>query len=200
MPAQKTNRKLVHDWIAAHSPEGGRVLDIGCGEGDLLARLVQEKHVSATGLELSEAFVFQAIQRGLSVHHGNVEEGLDHYGDNSFDLVILSLTIQELGHPLTVLRETFRVGKNVLIVFPNFGHWRARLQLAFRGRAPYTPSLPYTWYDSPNRHYLTTKDWEDLCNQEKWTIRDRGFIADGHRVTMFPNLVCEVAMYLLTSG
>jgi methionine biosynthesis protein MetW len=187
----------IYQWIVERAPTGGRVLDLGCGEGDLLARLVAEKNVKATGVELSEASVMKAIQRGLSVHHGNIEEGLDHYSDQSCDLVVLSLTIQELADPLKVLREAFRVGRQVIIVFPNFGHWKARWQLGVRGKAPNTPSLPYTWYTSPNRHYLTVSDWEEFCRQETWVIADKGFLSGGKMVGCLPNLRAEVAMYLL---
>lgn len=200
MPSQEANRQEIHRWIVEWMPEGGRVLDIGCGEGELLARLVEERNVYATGIELSEGAVFKAIQRGLSVHHGNVEEGLDSYGDDSFDVVILSLTIQELGDPCRVLRESFRVGRRVMVVFPNFGHWRARWQLGVLGRAPYTSSLPYTWYDSPNRHYLTVHDWEWFCGQEGWKVQARGFVNAGRRIEFLPNVRAEVAMYLLEHG
>ena len=196
MPTQ-ANHSAIGDWIVAHAPQGGRVLDIGCGEGDLLARLVAERGMRPDGIELSEAEVMTAIKRGLSVHHGDVEEGLDHYPDGNFDLVILSLTIQELGDPLKVIHEAFRVGRRVVIVLPNFGHWRARWQLAVLGRAPSTPTLPYTWYKSPNRHYLTLADWEELCEQEKWRVVAKGFLAGGNRAAILPNLMAEVGMYLL---
>lgn len=197
MPAQEYNRPIVYNWISGCAPQGGRVLDIGCGEGDLLAKLVQERGVRATGIELAEAAVMKAIQRGLSVHHGDVEEGLDHYAEGCFDLVVLSLTIQELGDPLRVMREAFRVGKRIIIVLPNFGHWVARWQLAVLGRVPNTPNLPYTWYKSPNRHNLTVADWEDFCEQENWRIVSRAFLNHGKFVKWFPNLRSEVAMYLL---
>lgn len=192
-----SNHSEIERWIVNRAPEGGRVLDIGCGEGDLLAKLVAEKRVRATGIELSEASVMRAIQRGLSVHHGNAEEGLDHYADAGFDLVVLNLTIQELGHPQRLLREAFRAGKQLVVTFPNFGHWTARWQLGVRGRAPSTDSLPYTWFESPNRHYLTVADWDAFCSQENWQILDRGFVAFGKPVTFLPNLRAEAAMYLL---
>jgi len=197
MPEQASNRAQIHRWIAERTPEGGRVLDIGCGEGDLLRRLVDERRVRAAGIELSEASVMKAVQKGLSVHHGNVDEGLDHFGDRTFDLVILSLTLQELGDPRRVLHECFRVGRRVVIVFPNFGYWKARYDLAIRGRAPRTQSLPHTWYESPNRHFLTVADWEEFCKLERWRIVEKAFLAGGHPVSAFPNWKAEVAMYLL---
>lgn len=197
MPARESNTRLTYQWIVDHTPEKGRVLDIGCGEGDLLQELVEKRRVHATGIELEEAAAMKAIARGLSIHHGDVEEGLDHYADDGFDLVILSLTIQELGDPLKVIREAFRVGKNCIIAIPNFGHWRARWQLAVQGHAPSTPSLPYTWYKSPNRHYLTVADWEDFCAQENWRVLDKAFVNNGQFIGFLPNLFAEVAIYLI---
>jgi len=197
MPDQPSNRAAIDQWIVDHTPQGGRVLDIGCSEGDLLARLVAERGVRAVGIELSEPRAAKAIQRGLSVHHGNAEEGLDHHSDATFDAVVISLTIQETGDPRRLLHEAFRVGKYVIVVFPNFGYWRGRLQLGFVGRAPRTPSLPDTWYESPNRHFFTIADWEEFCEREGWRAADRGFLAAGRKIVFLPNLRAEVAMYLL---
>jgi homoserine O-acetyltransferase/O-succinyltransferase len=197
MPEQASNKEEIQQWIIHRAPEGGRVMDIGCGEGDLLARLTKEKKVRGTGLEISEAAVLKAVQRGLSVHHGDVEEGLDDYSDKAFDLALLSLTIQELSDPLRVIQEAFRVAKRVIIVFPNFGHWKARWQLAIQGKSPQTKNLPYTWYESPNRHYLTVTDWETTCREQGWKVLEKEFLADGKPVSLWHNLVAEVAMYLL---
>jgi len=199
MPEQVSNRRRIYAWITHHTPERGRVLDVGCGEGELLARLAKKRHARGTGIELAQEKVMAAVQRGLSVHHGDVEEGRDHYSDGYFDLVVLSFTIQALGNPRRVLREIFRVGKQVIVVFPNFGHWRARWDLAILGRAPRTRHLPYTWFDSPNRHFLTIADWEEFCKTERWRINARCYLSGGRRVRWAPNLRAEVAMYLLES-
>ncbi len=194
---QPDNHPEIYRWILAHTPAGGRVLDIGCGDGELLGRMVKERKVQATGIEKSQDCAVRAIQRGLTVHHGNVEEGLDHYGDNGFDLVVLSLTLQETRRPRQVLLECFRVGRRVIVVFPNFGHWRARWQLGWHGRAPRTSILPYPWYESPNYLYITIADWEEFCRDEKWKIADKGFATSGKPTQFFPYWRAEVAMYLL---
>lgn len=197
MPEQRENRLLIEDWILENAVRGSRVLDIGCGEGDLLARLVQEKDVKGTGIELCEDCVVKAVQKGLSVHHGNVEEGLDHYSDNHFDLVILSLTVQEVGNPVHVLEEAFRVGRQALVVFPNFGFWHARWQLVVEGRAPRTHSYPYNWNESPNRHFFTVLDWEDFCSRHNWQMTRKAFVSKGRFVHFWPNLFSEVALYII---
>ena len=197
MPDQPRNRRAIDRWILERAPLGGRVLDIGCGEGELLALLVKERQVRGAGIELSESCVFKCVQRGLTVHHGDVDEGLDDYGDASFDLVLMSLTIQELGDPRRALREAFRVGKRVLLTFPNFAHWRARWQLGVLGRAPLTRSLPFTWFDSPNRHFLTVADWERFCPSEGWRPVDRAFLSAGKPIRLLPNFRAEVALYIL---
>jgi methionine biosynthesis protein MetW len=197
MPGQERNRSVIYRWIMERTPRGGRILDIGCGDGELLGHLVEQREAQGTGIELSQEMVIRAVERGLSVHHGDAEEGLYHYSDACFDLVILSLAVQELAHPRRVLRECFRVGRRVIVVFPCFGYWRMRWQLALVGRAPITPSFPHNWHSSPNRHYLTVSDWEEFCKVEGWKVLDEGFVTACDKVRWWPNLRAEVAMYLL---
>ena len=132
-----------------------RVLDLGCGEGELLAWLAENKRVDARGVEISGPKVQQAISRGVSVFHSDIEEALADLPDQAFDYVILSQTLQETRAPLKVLREMLRVGRRAIVAFPNFGHWRVRLAHLFTGRAPKTKLFPHDWYDSPNIHFLT---------------------------------------------
>jgi methionine biosynthesis protein MetW len=192
------NKDIVYQWITDHTESASRVLDIGCGDGSLLAQLATQQGIHGSGIELSDTLVMKAVQRGLSVHHGNVEEGLDHYGDKVFDLVILSEIIQEISHLRHVLTESFRVGRRVIVVFPNFGYLPCRWQLAVQGRAPRTASLPYDWSESPNKHFFTVADWEVFCKQQGWTCHDRGFVRSGRTIHLWPNLIAQQAMYLLS--
>ncbi|MCA9414076.1 MAG: methionine biosynthesis protein MetW [Candidatus Omnitrophica bacterium] len=191
------NKTAIFNWISERTPEGARVLDIGCGRGDLLHQLVTEKGIQAMGIELSQEKVMAAVGRGLSVHHGDADEGLSSMLDRSFDLTVFSLTIQELAKPIMVLKEAFRVSKKVVVVFPNFGYWPGRWQLAMRGRSPQTVTLPHSWFDSPNRHFLTIKDWKELCQTEGWQILEEGYLAEGKPVRFMPNLFAEVAIQLV---
>jgi methionine biosynthesis protein MetW len=174
-----------------------KVLDLGCGEGELLAWLAANKKVEGRGVEISGAKVAKAISRGVSVYQSDIDEGLADYPDQAFDYVILSQTLQETRHPLGVLREMMRVGRRVIVAFPNFGHWRTRLSMLFSGRAPRTKLFPYEWYDSPNIHYLTEQDFEELAANERMVI-ERRYCLSGHKaVGLLPNLRAEVAVFLV---
>jgi len=174
-----------------------RVLDLGCGEGELLQWLVESKQVEARGVEISREKVQRAIARGVSVFQGDIDEGLADYPDAAFDYVILSQTLQETHHPRQVLREMLRVGRRAIVAFPNFGHWRVRLSMLASGRAPRTHLFPYAWFDSPNIHFLTVKDFEELAALEHLTVERRYCLAGRRRITTFPNLFAEVAVFLI---
>ena len=172
-----------------------RVLDLGCGDGELLAWLAVNKKVDARGVEISGARVQKAIARGVSVYQGDVLEALLDYPDKAFEYVILSQTLLETREPLRVLREMLRVGREGIVAFPNFGHWSVRLAHLFTGRAPRTKLFPYNWYDSPNIHFLTVTDFATLAHSEGWTVERSIFLAGRRRVSMFPNLLAEVAVF-----
>jgi methionine biosynthesis protein MetW len=173
------------------------VLDLGCGDGALLQWLVENKQVDARGVEISGELVQRAIGRGVSVYQGNIDEGLTDYPDAAFDYVLLSQTLQETRQPRRVLNEMLRVGKSAIVAFPNFGHWRMRVSMLMSGRAPRTRLFPHAWYDSPNIHFLTVHDFEDLAALEGLVI-ERKYFLSGHRtVKLFPNILAEVAVFFV---
>jgi methionine biosynthesis protein MetW len=179
---------------------GTRVLDLGCGEGELLAWLRDHKNVDGRGVELTGASVQKAIARGVSVYQGDLESGLDDYPEQAFDYVILSQTLQQTRDPLKVLKGMLRIGKCGIVAFPNFGHWRVRGSHLFTGRSPRTKLFPYDWYDSPNIHFLTVLDFEALAEKQKWRVERRIFLEGNREVTMLPNLMSEVAVFLFSGS
>ena len=191
--------KIIVDLIE----DGSRVMDLGCGEGDLLKALKVLKHVRAEGIDLSQDAIIGCVAKGLfNVHHSNLDEGLADYPDKSVDYVILTNTIQVLHHPMDLVKEMARVGKKCIISFPNFGFWRVRFQLAFGGRLPKSPRLPYEWYDTPNIRLVTIPDFEDLCRAANLRIlREipmRTLSNGGYRVAKtLPNLLADAAIFLV---
>ncbi|HTS77853.1 MAG TPA: methionine biosynthesis protein MetW [Bryobacteraceae bacterium] len=177
-----------------------RVLDLGCGEGELLAWLRENKNVDARGVEVSGARAQKAIARGVSVYQGDLESALDDYPEAAFDYVILSQTLQETRDPMRVLRGMLRVGRKGIVAFPNFGHWRVRASHLWSGRAPKTELFPYDWYDSPNIHFLTVLDFEALAEKHRWDVQRRIFLSGNRAVRTMPNLRAEVAVFLVSAA
>ena len=204
-PPQPRTRPFVRDVLGRSDyaiiselvEPNTRVLDLGCGEGELLAWLQANKNVEARGVELNGSRVQRAIARGVSVYQGDIDQGLADYPDGAFDYVILSQTLQEVRQPLKVLREMLRVGRFAIVAFPNFGHWRVRLAHLWSGRAPKTKLFPHDWYNSPNIHFLTVHDFEELVTKERWTIERRLFLSGDRRVGTVPNLLAETAVFLV---
>lgn len=174
-----------------------RVLDLGCGEGELLAWLASNKGVEARGVEISGARVQRAITRGVTVYQGDIDEALAGYPDQAFDYVVLSQTLQETYKPLTVLREMLRVGRRAIVAFPNFAHWTVRVSMLRNGQAPKTRIFPYEWHESPNIHFVTVRDFEALMRQEGFVMERRYFLSGRRNISMLPNLRAEVAVYLV---
>ena len=177
-----------------------KVLDLGCGEGLLMGWLEQVKSCHTRGVEISPSRVRQALSNGLSVYQGDIDQGLADYPDQAFDYVVLSQTLQETLNPREVLLEMVRVGKRAIVAFPNFGHWSSRLSLTFTGRAPKTRHLPYEWYNTPNIHFVTIPDFEELVRKERLIIEKSYFLRGDRRVAWRPSLMADSAVYLLRKG
>ena len=182
---------------------GGRVLDVGCGDGSLLALLERQRGVDARGMEISQQGVNEAVARGLSVVQGDADRDLIHYPDDAFDYVILSQTIQATQNPKAVLSELLRIGRRAVVSFPNFGHWSVRLSLMAKGRMPVTRNLAYSWYDTPNIHFCTIRDFVDLTREVDAEVESAiALDATGQRMGMrlpwaFWNLFGQQAVFLL---
>lgn len=199
MTGNRRRRRVDYELIEELIEPGSRVLDLGCGDGTLLEELVTRKQVVGRGVEIDERHVLESVKRGLAVYHGDLLEGLSFYGDRSFDTVILSQTLQQTLDPRKVLREMLRVGRRAVISFPNFGHWSTRLQLCFLGRMPRTRHLPYQWYDTPNVHLLTVRDFRRFAQRENVRVLRQKFLSSrGTPITpVWENLRASVAIFQL---
>lgn len=196
LPVLRPDLAVISEWIEP----GSRILDIGCGDGTLLAHLEATRGVRGYGLEIDPANVAACVARGVKVIQADVDDGLRDFGTDSFDYVVLTQTLQALARPDQALTEILRVGRKAIVTFPNFGHWRVRTQLV-SGRMPVTPALPNSWYDTPNIHLCTVRDFEALCVRFRWTCLRRSVLdralQEGMRIRLWPNLFAEVALYLL---
>ncbi|TMH44830.1 MAG: methionine biosynthesis protein MetW [Betaproteobacteria bacterium] len=185
----------IAQWVAPQA----RVLDLGCGDGSLLRTLWQERQAPGYGVEIDDAAVLDCVDNDVNVLQVDLESGLSLFGDHTFDCVILSETLQTIHRTEFLMREMLRVGREVIVSFPNFGHWSARLQV-LAGRMPVSQTLPYEWYETPNVHHCTTVDFEDLCRRLHVRIRERLVLHEGKPVTWLPNLLGSVAVYRCTAG
>jgi len=188
---------IAHAVIMGWIEQGASVLDLGCGDGELLTRLIEEKQVRAQGIEISEDAIHQCVARGLSVFQEDIDSGLSAYLDKSFDYVVLNHTFQQVKTPEFVLREALRVGKKVIVGFPNFCYITDRFQIFLRGKVPVTASLPYEWYDTPNLHFLSIADFREYCKKRSYRIEKAAFVRAKRRVRFLPNLLAEIGLFLL---
>ena len=186
--------KLISDWIEPNS----KVMDLGCGDGRLLKFLTEHKNISGYGVELNADRVAECIANGVNVIQTNLDKGLGHFDDNSFDVVVLSLTLQAMRDPRSLLQEMLRVGHQGIVTFPNFAYWSNRAQLLINGTMPVSSELPHKWFDTPNIHLCTIKDFRALCSDLGFTVQDsfatKRNSRSGFAVKLFPNMFGEIAV------
>jgi len=191
--------QVIASWIK----EGSTVLDLGCGEGDLLHLLKSEKGVCGTGIDCDESKIARCIERGLSVLQGDINEEIEDYPDKSFDYVIVSQTLQQVYRPDALIGSLLRIGRKVIVSFPNFGHWRIGLQVLLTGYAPVTSHLPYQWYDTPNIRVITIKDFRRFSREMDFSIitevamKDRDSSARGRIVRILPTVRATYGIFMI---
>ena len=195
---QATRTRVDYDQIESLIYPNSTVLDIGCGDGELLANLTADKNIKGMGIELDQDLVLACVEKGLPIIQHDIEQGLENYTDKSYDYVVLSQTVQTIKNPEKVFEELLRVGRKVIVSFPNFAHWRCRAQLLFHGKAPVTGQLPFDWCDSPNIHCLSLKDFDRFCQKLGVKIEKRIPL---HKtvlspVKFAPNLFAEQVVYV----
>ncbi|MDO8826282.1 methionine biosynthesis protein MetW [Methylophaga sp.] len=195
----RVDLQIISDWI----PDNSHVLDLGCGNGALLKHL-QQRNVTGYGLEIDNSKFTECIESGVNVIQADLDVGLGQFADQSFDFVILSQTLQAVKRPDFLLREIMRVGKQGIIGFPNFGHWQCRVQLGLGGKMPVSKNLPNAWFDTPNIHLCTLKDFEKICDQYGFSVVNRSVVNHEHKDTLgirlLPNLFGQTAVYLIHNG
>ena len=195
---KKEELRLDHRIIGEMIGSGSMVLDLGCGDGDLLEYLVINKDVKGSGVEISEEAIYRCVEKGLSVSHGDIDSGLKEYPDKLFDYVIFNQTMQQVYKPKEAIQEALRIGKKVIIGFPNFCYLSARFQLFFAGHVPITPSLPYRWYDTPNLHFLSIKDFRVFCDEQNMVVEKSVFLTEKRVVRFLPNLFALNAVFQIS--
>ena len=189
-----TEIEVISGWIAPKA----RVLDLGCGDGRLLQHLWQSKQAPGYGVEIDDAHVLECIRNDVNVLQMDLEDGLSAFRDGSFDCVILSETLQAIHRQEPLLKDMLRVGREAIVSFPNFGYWKARIQITFAGHMPVSKELPYQWYDTPNVHHCTLIDFEALCAKLGIRILERVVLRDGSPVAVLPNLLGSLAVYRIS--
>jgi methionine biosynthesis protein MetW len=187
------------DVIAGWVQPGERVLDLGCGDGSLLRRLIETRGVRGWGVEIDDGRVLAAIANGINVIQGNLEGGLTGFKDRAFEHVILSQTLQAMRHTEAIVMEMLRVGREAVVSFPNFGYWKHRADI-LNGRMPVSDRLPYQWYDTPNIHLCTIADFDEFCARRNIVIRERKVFDEGREILEEQNFLGSLAVYRISAG
>jgi len=190
--------QLDHEVILDLIKPQSTVLDLGCGNGDLLYLLIKEKNARAQGIEIDEQAIYKCVAKGLNVFHGDVDSGLAEFKEKSFDYVVLNQSLQQILHVDKVLIDALRVGKKVIVGFPNFAHFRSRLQMFFQGRTPVIGALPYQWYETPNLHFLSISDFKNYCRIKGINIERSVCIGQLRRINFLPNLFAQTGIFLIS--
>jgi methionine biosynthesis protein MetW len=194
------NFRPDHRIIYSIIKPGSRVLDLGCGEGDLLYPLVRDKQIRAQGIELDDKAIQECVKKGLSVFHDDIEKSLREYPDHSFDYVILNQSMQEVKKVDCVIQESLRIGNKAIVGFPNFAYFKSRIMLFFGGKSPITKSLPYLWFDTPNVRFLSITDFRDFCSEKNILIEEAHYLGEKESVHIWPNLLALNAIFVLAKG
>jgi len=192
--------RLDHKIIYSVIDQGSRVLDLGCGEGDLLYLLARDKQVIAQGIEMDDKAIQECVKKGLSVFHDDIESGIREYPEHAFDFVILNQSMEEVKNVDSLIQDALRIGKKVIVGFPNFAYIKSRWMMFFKGRAPVTKSLPYSWFDTPNVRFLSIIDFKEFCFDKGIRILSAHYLGEKRVLRFFPNLFALNAVFVLTKG
>lgn len=179
-------------------PSDSKVLDLGCGDGSLLKQLIDKKNCVGYGVEIDTVKIIDSMKKNINVIQDDLEKGLSIFENDSFDYVVLSQTIQSMSKVEIILIEMIRVAKNIIVTFPNFGFWKNRLQICFKGHMPKSENMPYDWYNTPNIHWCTLKDFDELCNKNNIVIKNKLVITNSKKVRILHNLLGSLALYKLS--